>query len=110
MPRDATVVALLPDVPVETALALGNLRRRGFAVTAVLIMMDEREVERGYGRLVAEGIRDVRHLASEDGIAELCRQQVLGPSLGQWVPADPAKEERPTWARGGPYRFGSSEE
>src|SRR5262249_40052505 len=68
MPRDATVVAILPDVPIETALALGNLRRRGFAVTAVLIMLDEREVERGYGRLVSEGIRDVRHLADEDGI------------------------------------------
>ena len=110
MPRDATLVALLPDVPVETALALGNLRRRGFAVTVVLIMLDEREVERGYGRLVSEGIRDVRHLANEEGIPELCRQQVLGPSLGNWVPVDYSKEEKPTWATGSPYRFGSSED
>src|SRR5262249_42352963 len=35
MPRDATVVAVVPDVPVETALALGTLRRLGFAVTAI---------------------------------------------------------------------------
>src|SRR5262249_1703338 len=32
MPRDATVVAILADVPAETALALGSLRRRGYAV------------------------------------------------------------------------------
>src|SRR5438128_5482470 len=41
LPRDATVVALLPHVPIETALALGNLQRRGFAVTAVLLMLGD---------------------------------------------------------------------
>src|SRR5262249_40209824 len=40
MPRDATVVVLLPDVPVETAMALGSLRRRGLAGTAVPLMPD----------------------------------------------------------------------
>src|SRR5262249_17315273 len=82
MPGDGTIVALLPDVPVETALALGNLRRRGFAVTAVLLLMDADQLEVGYGRLLAEGVRDVRHLKDEAGIPELCRQQVLGPTLG----------------------------
>jgi uncharacterized protein (DUF58 family) len=38
IPRDATVVAILPDVSEETAIALGNLRRQGFAVTAIVIM------------------------------------------------------------------------
>src|SRR5262249_57083410 len=56
LPRDAAVVAVLPDVPVETALALGNLRRRGFAVTAVLVLLDEGALEKGYGRLLAEGV------------------------------------------------------
>src|SRR5262249_20676562 len=65
LPRDATVVAVLPQVTVATALTLGNLRRRGFAVTAVLILFDETELERGYGRLLAEGIKDVRHLKGE---------------------------------------------
>ena len=37
LPRDATVMALLPAVPVETALALGTLRRHGYAVTVVLV-------------------------------------------------------------------------
>jgi uncharacterized protein (DUF58 family) len=78
LPRDATVVALLADVPVETSLALGNLRRRGYAVTAVLIALDEGRLERCYGRLLAEGIRDVRHLRDEAGLPALCQQQVRG--------------------------------
>ena len=41
MPRDATVIAILPRVPVETAVALGTLRRQGFAVTAILIGLDD---------------------------------------------------------------------
>lgn len=76
LPRDATVVAVLPDVPVETALALGTLRRRGFAVTAVLVLMDAEPLEKGYGRLVAEGIVDVRHLRDEAELPTLCQQQV----------------------------------
>jgi uncharacterized protein (DUF58 family) len=76
LPRDATVVAVLADVPVETALTLGNLRRRGYAVTAVLIALSPDQLEKGFGRLVAEGIRDVRHLKDEAGLPELCRRQV----------------------------------
>jgi uncharacterized protein (DUF58 family) len=76
LPRDATVVAVLPDVPVETAVALGNLRRRGLAVTAVLVLMDDSALEKAYARLVSEGVRDLRHLASEALLPELCRQQV----------------------------------
>jgi uncharacterized protein (DUF58 family) len=78
LPRDATVVALLPDVPTEAALALGNLRRRGHAVTAVLLMFDENHsVEQAHGRLLAEGIRDVRHLKGEAELPSLCQKQVL---------------------------------
>jgi uncharacterized protein (DUF58 family) len=110
MPRDATVLALLPDVPVETALALGNLRRRGMAVAAVLVGCDGDRLERGYGRLVAEGIRDVRHLANEAGLPELCRQQALGPTLGTWVPFETEPEPgAPDWAGGTPYRLDSPE-
>jgi uncharacterized repeat protein (TIGR01451 family) len=76
IPRDATVVAVLPDASVETALALGTLRRQGFAVSAVLITLGPEQLEKSYGRLLAEGIMDVRHLVSEEGLPELCRQQV----------------------------------
>jgi uncharacterized protein (DUF58 family) len=81
LPRDATVAALLPDVPVETALALGNLRRRGFAITAVLLMLgDDHALAQCHGRLVAEGIRDVRHLKSEAELPWLCQRQVMNAS------------------------------
>jgi hypothetical protein len=76
IPRDATVIAVLPDVPVESAIALGNLRRQGMAVAAVLVMMDDDALERGYARLVAEGVRDLRHLPDESTLPDLCRQQV----------------------------------
>jgi uncharacterized repeat protein (TIGR01451 family) len=113
IPRDATALAVLPDVSVETALALGNLRRRGLAVTAVLILQENRQLERSYGRLVAEGIRDVRHLRDEAGLPELCRQQVLGPGAGGWTPFDepaPEAEEMPDWMGRTGYRMDSPEE
>ena len=40
MPRDATVVAVVGDVTTETAIALGNLRRNGYAVTALVMLQD----------------------------------------------------------------------
>jgi uncharacterized protein (DUF58 family) len=80
LPRDATVIAVLGDVPMDTALSLGNLRRRGFAVTAVLIACEPNQFQRGYARLIGEGIHDVRHLRSEAGIATLCTRQFLGLS------------------------------
>jgi hypothetical protein len=76
LPRDATALAVLADVPVETAIALGNLRRRGMAVSVVLVMMDDNGLEKAYGRLVPEGIRDLRHLTGEAALPELCRNQV----------------------------------
>jgi uncharacterized protein (DUF58 family) len=76
LPRDATVLAVLPDVPVETAIALGNLRRSGFAVAVVLLLMDEDGLERAYARLVPEGIRDLRHLSDEAQLPDICRRQV----------------------------------
>lgn len=76
LPRDATIVAVLPTVSVEAAIALGNLRRGGLAITVVLILLDDAPLEQAYGRLVAEGIRDIRHLKSEEELPELCRRQV----------------------------------
>jgi uncharacterized repeat protein (TIGR01451 family) len=77
LPRDATLVAILPEVPVETALSLGNLHRQGYAVSAVLILIDDEHFEQAYGRLMAEGIRDIRLLKDEEELPTLCQQQVL---------------------------------
>lgn len=74
LPRDATVICLLPRVPIETSLALGHLRRQGFAVSVLLIGLaddgsDARVV--AAGRLLAEGIRDVRFINSELEVSSL---------------------------------------
>jgi uncharacterized protein (DUF58 family) len=77
LPRDATVLAVLPDVSVETALALGNLRRQGYAVSVVLILIAEENFEQTFGRLMAEGITDIRHLRDEKGLPTLCLNQAM---------------------------------
>jgi uncharacterized protein (DUF58 family) len=87
IPRDATVVAVLANVTPETAIALGNLQRRGLAVTAVLILLDTDPLEAGYGRLVAEGIRDIRHLTNEAALPDLARRQVDRSSPYAFIPS-----------------------
>ena len=71
-----TVLLPLPAVPVETAIALGNLKRRGLAVAVVLVMMDDTALEQAYARLIPEGIRDLRHLRDEATLPYLCGNQV----------------------------------
>lgn len=74
IPRDATVIAILPRVPIETAIALGTLRRQGFAVSAILIGLDESEKLEAHGRLIAETIRDVRYINNEEELGQLGSQ------------------------------------
>ncbi len=85
LPRDATLVAVLPAVSVETAVALGMMRRQGFAISAVLVGLaddgtDDRAV--AVGRLAAEGVRDVRLVDSEALLA------LLGDRAAAGMPAD----------------------
>jgi uncharacterized repeat protein (TIGR01451 family) len=108
LPRDATVIAVLADVLVETALALGNLRRQGYAVTVVLVMFDGNRLERALGRLLAEGIRDARHLRDEASLPALCQQQVLGRvvlDLGAADATSPFGEVSEEWAQRTPYEL-----
>jgi uncharacterized protein (DUF58 family) len=71
IPRDATVIAILPQVPAETAIALGTLRRQGFAVTAILIGLDENDKLVAHARLLAERVRDIRYANTEEELAHL---------------------------------------
>ncbi len=71
IPRDATVIAVLPRVPVESAIALGTLRRQGFAVTAILIGLDEGDKLVAHGRLLAEAVRDIRYANTEEELSHL---------------------------------------
>ena len=72
LPHDATVIALLPAVTTESAIALGNLRRKGLAVTAILNLYDQGDFEQAAGRLAAEGI-EARRLRDPEEIATICR-------------------------------------
>jgi uncharacterized protein (DUF58 family) len=78
LPRDATIIAILPDVSVETSTTLGNLRRQGFAVSAILVALDDEAMLIAHGRLLAEGVRDVRHVNTEDELALLGDQAPAG--------------------------------
>jgi len=80
LPRDATVLALLPAVPPDTAVALGNLRRQGYAVSAILIAIPEDDRASAFGRLLAEGVEDVRMLNNEAELPALCRQATGEPT------------------------------
>jgi uncharacterized protein (DUF58 family) len=76
LPRDATVVALLPAVSAETAIALGSLKRRGYAVTAILVTYDDDDdAPANMGRLMAEGI-DVRRVENEAAIGSVCAAEI----------------------------------
>jgi len=76
LPRDATAMAVLAEVTAESAIALGNLKRRGLAVSCVLVQMGDDAMERAYGLLASEGIRDLRHCPSEEALPELCSHSV----------------------------------
>jgi hypothetical protein len=77
LPRDATVIIVLPEASEATALTLGNLRRRGYAVLAVLIMLEEEDLYEAQARLVAEGI-EVRHVTNRKTLAAVCQRQAFG--------------------------------
>jgi hypothetical protein len=76
MPRDATVIAVVPRVTTETAILLDNVRKRGFAVTAILNLHDEYEFAQASGPLLACGI-ETHHLKDEQHIGTICRSFVL---------------------------------
>lgn len=77
MPRDATVLAVLPSVRTDTAIALGNLRRRGYAVTAIVLAYDNHVFAEAAGPLIAQGVRAVQ-LREEASIASICQGFTLG--------------------------------
>src|SRR5262249_54234579 len=111
MPRDATLLAVLPDVSVETALTLGNLRRRGMAVTVVLVRCDANTYERSVGRLLSEGLKDVRHLKNEASLPDLCGRQMMG--MVEEVAGDAVEESGeafPGMEGRTRYQLGSAEE
>lgn len=76
MPRDASVLVILQDVDETAALALGMLRRQGYAVSAIVNNYENEAFTTAAGRLMAQHIA-VHHLLDESSIAQICKQLVL---------------------------------
>jgi uncharacterized protein (DUF58 family) len=76
VPRDATLIVILPEVTTETVVTLEDLKRRGLAVSAILNIHDEYEFAAAAGSLAALGI-DSHHLKDEATIPYICRRFVL---------------------------------
>lgn len=72
-PRDASVLVLLSAVQPETAVALGDLRRRGLAISAIVSAFHLHEFEAAYRLLSAEGI-ETRQLSDENDIPVICQE------------------------------------
>ncbi len=73
LPRDATVVVIIPQATPEAILALEMLHRRGYAVTAIVNMYEEYDFSLLAGRLAAVSIT-AHQLKDETSVAEVCRQ------------------------------------
>lgn len=76
MPRDASIIAILQRVTPRNAVALGNLVRRGFAVTAILNIHDAYDFGVASGLLAVERIAATQ-LMNEAAISTICRSRVL---------------------------------
>lgn len=72
LPRDATVIAIVPAVTLDTVLTLASLKKRGFAVSAVLNLYEDIDYADASVPLMAAGI-ETRHLKDEAAIATICR-------------------------------------
>jgi uncharacterized protein (DUF58 family) len=82
LPRDATIIVIAAEVTEEAAIALGGLRRGGYAVTVILVTMNEHGVRNWAeppewaGRLLAEGI-DFRCVYDEVSLAAVCSEKLM---------------------------------
>lgn len=76
MTRDASIIAILTHVDMEIGVTLGQLRRQGYAVSAIINCFDIEKFTRLCEPLLAEGI-EVRHLRDESAVRTICEKQVL---------------------------------
>ena len=76
LPRDATVVAIVSEMNIENAIALGNLKKQGYSVVAIVNTFSEDRFLQTTGPLLAEGI-GAMHLKDESSIRAICERQAL---------------------------------
>ena len=76
LPRDATVVAIVSEMNLETAISLGNLKKLGYSVVAIVNIYSEDRFAQTTGPLLAEGI-GAMHLKDEESIRTICERQAM---------------------------------
>lgn len=76
LPRDATVIAIVSEMKMETAISLGNLKKQGYSVVAIVNTFSEDRFAQTTGPLLAEGI-GAMHLKDEESIRTICERQAL---------------------------------
>lgn len=77
LPRDATVIAILQTVEEQDAVVLGNLRRQGYAVTAILNVFEVYDYTEAAKPLLAEGIT-THQLVDVRSIPTIAKRQFFG--------------------------------
>ena len=76
LPRDATVIAIVSEMNMERAVALGGLKKQGYSVVAIVNTFNEEKFVQTTAPLLAEGI-GAMHLKDEDSIRTICEKQAL---------------------------------
>jgi uncharacterized protein (DUF58 family) len=76
LPRDATVIAIVAEMNMENAIALGNLKKQGYSVVAVVNTYSEERFAQTKGPLFGEGI-GAMHLKDESSIRSICERQAM---------------------------------
>lgn len=76
LPRDSTIIAILAQVTPAMTIALSALKTRGYAIEIILITLQREDHEAAMQLLASENL-EARHLLDEEGIAAVCRNQVL---------------------------------
>jgi uncharacterized protein (DUF58 family) len=76
LPRDATVVVILPGAEDSTLGVLVALRQHGFPVTVILNTYEPHDYAVAAERFLSYGI-EARHLRDESSITQLCQPYIL---------------------------------
>ncbi len=76
IPRDATVLAIIPGDNDQTTIALQNMARSGFAVSVMVNAFDLLDYARISSPLISAGI-ETYHLRDEESIVHVCRKQAI---------------------------------
>ena len=74
--KAAVSILYAEDDPASGRLVRSIAETEGYAVTVVLVMIEEETLDDAYKHLLAQNVRDIRHLASEEMLPDLCRSHI----------------------------------